>query len=248
METRKESERSFFDAVHGSTTVRPTALNLFYGRAQGGARFSQAILDGCKDKDVLEDGCGAGGYAYDLAAEGARVTGIDIAPAAVARARQKALETPSLSLQFEVADAENLAFPDAAFDRVCGSGILHHLDIRRAVQQIGRVLRPGGDAIFLEPVAYNPISAAFRVLTPKQHTPDEHPLVRSDLDLFHEAFDDVRMEFYSLTSPAVIPLLVVPGGGGLFRVAEAIDRALLRVPGLRWLGSFSVIFLSRPKR
>jgi SAM-dependent methyltransferase len=244
MDARKESERAHFDDYYGDGPRKPAILNplgRFYSLAAGGVRYSAAILDGCAGKDVLEYGCGPGWYSFPLAERGARVTGIDISSTAIARATAQAASRPQLQLRFEVADAEDLPFADASFDRVCGSGILHHLNIAAAARQIRRVLRPGGDAIFIEPVAYNPMGAAFRVLTPKLHTPDEHPLVRGDIDTLRGEFEQVDIEFFSLLAPAAIPALAIESGKYLFHAAEAVDRALLKIPGLRWLGGFAVL-------
>jgi SAM-dependent methyltransferase len=248
VEERKNAERQFFDAVYAKKPARPTALKVFYGIAAGGARYRAAIAADVSGKDVLEYGCGATGHAADLASRGARVVGVDIAPAAIELARERAAATPHLPLRFEVGDAENLPFPDGSFDRVCGSGILHHLDIARAAHEVRRVLRPGGDAFFFEPMAYNPVGALFRVLTPHKHTPDEHPLVRADFDRLEREFGRVDAEFFSAISSAAIPLLALPGGKTMFAATEAVDRALLSIPGVRWLGGFVVLSLSSPRQ
>src|SRR4029077_19868431 len=78
---------------------------------------------------VLEYGCGTGSAAFELAERGAHVVGIDISPVAVDEARRVAAERQSGDAEFRVMNAEALEFPDGAFDLVCGSGILHHLDL-----------------------------------------------------------------------------------------------------------------------
>lgn len=80
------------------------------------------------------------------AAAGAHVTGIDLTPRHVELARA---HLAALGLRGEVVhgDAEALPFPDASFDRVSSNGVLHHTpDIARALREIHRVLRPGGEA------------------------------------------------------------------------------------------------------
>jgi SAM-dependent methyltransferase len=76
---------------------------------------------------------------------------------------------------FLLMDAHNLAFPDNSFDFVYGGGILHHLDINRAMPEVLRILRPGGWMLFYEPLAMNPIGNIVRWLTPHRRTPDETP-------------------------------------------------------------------------
>jgi SAM-dependent methyltransferase len=51
---------------------------------------------------------------------------------------------------FQIADAENLDFADASFDRVYSHGVLHHTpDTARAISEIHRVLKPGGQAMVM---------------------------------------------------------------------------------------------------
>ena len=118
------------------------------------------------------------------AAAGAHATGIDISPVAIEMGvREAASRGLRDRTHFAVMNAEALDFPDASFDRVCGSGILHHLDLKKAYGEIARVLRPNGYGIFLEPLGHNPLINWYRRRTPQMRTEDEHPLLKSDLAL-----------------------------------------------------------------
>src|SRR6185503_16781039 len=56
----------------------------------------------------------------------------------------------NLTGSFQTADAENLSFPDASFDLVYSHGVLHHTpETEKAIQEIHRVLRPGGRAVVM---------------------------------------------------------------------------------------------------
>lgn len=98
---------------------------------------------------VLDIGCGTGSLA--LAAKqrvGARgeVYGIDASPEMIARARRKATKAGS-TVAFETGVAETLPFPDARFDVVLSTLMLHHLPrpVReQCVREARRVLRQGG--------------------------------------------------------------------------------------------------------
>jgi SAM-dependent methyltransferase len=74
---------------------------------------------------VLDAGCGAGHNALFLARRGFPVVGIDVAPTAVRRAREKALD---LDVEFAVADVLDLGAHPARFDTVIDIGCLHSLD------------------------------------------------------------------------------------------------------------------------
>ena len=98
-------------------------------------------------RDVLDAACGTGRYAIPLAQAGARVTGIDISEVMLGLARQKASEH-GLSVDLRAADLRQLPFPDASFDvMVCALALCHLPELRQAVSELSRVLRPGGRLI-----------------------------------------------------------------------------------------------------
>jgi len=98
---------------------------------------------------VLEIGCGLGTDGAQFAEAGADYTGVDLTEAAVELARRR-FELFNLSGRFQTADAENLAFTDDSFDLVYSHGVLHHTpETGKAIQEIRRVLRPGGRAVVM---------------------------------------------------------------------------------------------------
>ena len=105
------------------------------------------------EMDVLELGCGTAYFTRELALTRARITAIDISPDLLAAARQ---QCRAHNVRFEIQNACALAYPDASFDSIVGSSVLHHLVIDQALTQIYRVLRPGGTIRFTEPNMLNP--------------------------------------------------------------------------------------------
>src|SRR5689334_6739183 len=82
-------------------------------------------FDGYAGRSVLEVGCGAGVDLARFAKGGATVTGVDIAPSAIALARAN-FEQQQLTGRFEVADGEHLPFADNAFDFVYAHGVVQY--------------------------------------------------------------------------------------------------------------------------
>jgi SAM-dependent methyltransferase len=101
---------------------------------------------------VLEVGCGPGRLSIRLARQhGLEVTGLDLDPAMIDRARANA-DRPGNSDQprpsFLVGDVATLAFPDRSFDLVVSTLSMHHwADPTAGLAEIGRVLRPGSRAL-----------------------------------------------------------------------------------------------------
>jgi ubiquinone/menaquinone biosynthesis C-methylase UbiE len=94
---------------------------------------------------VLEIGCGMGAVAATMAQQGLDVTAIDITPTAVRMTRQR-FTLMGLDGNILQADAERLPFRDASFDLVWAWGVIHHTaNMAQAVNEIYRVLRPGGE-------------------------------------------------------------------------------------------------------
>jgi len=136
-----------------------------------------------KSLTVLDYGCGKGYDSLKLLESGAKVFGIDISEKYIESARNLAIKNnhQETEFNFQVMDAHNLTFENDTFDLVIGNGILHHLDTPTALKSIYRVLKPGGRAVFREPLASNPLLKLFRFLTPRARTIDESPFSGSDL-------------------------------------------------------------------
>lgn len=93
---------------------------------------------------LLDVATGTGAVALLAARAGAVVTGLDLAPDLIERARAKA-DAAGLSVTFEAGDAEALPYGDGAFDVVCSAiGTQFAPDHAAVARELGRVCRPGG--------------------------------------------------------------------------------------------------------
>ena len=93
-------------------------------------------------KKVLDIACGEGYGSHLLAIKATAVTGMDISPEVIEKARAK---YKASNLQFETAKAENIPAPDQSFDLVVSFETLEHLEDHAAMLgEIKRVLVPGG--------------------------------------------------------------------------------------------------------
>lgn len=193
---------------------------------------------------VLDYGCGHGMAAVVLARRGAQVTAFDLSLGYLSEARRRAAAN-EVRIDFVRTDAEHLPFADGSFARVWGNAILHHLEVRSAVVELHRVLRPGGIAVFCEPWGGNPLLAWARRHWHhhgRHHTPQEQPLRRRHLRVLRERFPSLQVEgfqFLSMTRHIVRWKLLQSS-------FEWCDTRLLRVaPALSRFCRYIVVVLRR---
>jgi ubiquinone/menaquinone biosynthesis C-methylase UbiE len=238
LESRVDREKRFYDekAATSYHTVRR-----WIWRTLGEFRRNEDITDfyDPAGKIVLDYGCGPGYLTKYLFDHGAlQVTGIDVSEGEIEQARESVdSEGFADRSRFLVADAHATGFPDDSFDLIVGSSILHHLDLRIALEELRRILRPGGRAVFLEPLWHNPLLRLGRALTPTARTPDEHPLTASDWKLCASIFDNFQHHEREFLTIPLMPLnlvLPVPAQRRLARRLDALDdRVRERYPATR---------------
>jgi len=243
---RAAREQHFHD--HAFTHETRGRVAKYYAVTRRSTECYERILAGITPPArVLEYGCGEGSAAFGLARRGVAVTGIDISPIGIEHANEQAAAAGLSTAEFLVMDAENLAFADGEFDVVCGSGILHHLDLERSLDEVARVLSADGRACFQEPLGHNPLINLYRRLTPSLRTVDEHPLLQSDLTRLHAPFGDVEVRYFHLFTLLAVPFRHTRLFTGLLRMLESVDRVLFSViPPLRRFAWLVVIELAAP--
>jgi ubiquinone/menaquinone biosynthesis C-methylase UbiE len=101
---------------------------------------------------VLDVGIGPGLLAHDMAqivGEGGRIVGVDSAAAMVELARKRC--KPLRQVEISSGDAQSLVFADASFDAVvCTQVLLYVADVQTALNEMFRVLKPGGRLVIIE--------------------------------------------------------------------------------------------------
>jgi SAM-dependent methyltransferase len=152
------------------------------------------LLDGlAPGMDVLEDGCGTGYVSAWIARRGARVVGLDNSPAQLGTARRMQREHGP---RFPLAQgaAERLPFADRSFDLVISEyGAAIWADPRDWIPEAWRVLRPGGELVFLGN------STLLMLCMPDRDAdlPVKRELVREQFGMHRlEWPDDIGVEFH----------------------------------------------------
>ena len=239
---RLAAERAFHDRKFGESKEHRGAASIYDLPRAAYRDFERRLQMLAPGADILEYGCGDCSYVARLSAWGGKVTAIDISEEAIRTARGLAVEG-GFEARFACMNAEALSFADDSFDLIVGRAILHHLDLDKALPALARVLRPGGTAIFLEPLGHNPLINLYRRFTPHLRTEDEHPLLAGDIALARRHFGAVALRHYTLLSMgalafAKIPALWTPA----LKALDALDRGLFRLIPIagRWAWTVSM--------
>jgi ubiquinone/menaquinone biosynthesis C-methylase UbiE len=176
---------------------------------------------------VLELGCGTGYFTRELARSGAEIVAIDVSPELLEIAKA---HCAARNVRYEVRNAYELNCPDAVFDSVVGSSVLHHLEIEQALREVYRVLKLGGTICFTEPNMLNPQIAIQKnvpwVKRKLGDSPDETAFFRWSLRRLLEqtGYRDVRIDPFDFLHPKTpVPLI---------NRLDALGRLLENVPGI----------------
>ncbi|MDO9316071.1 MAG: class I SAM-dependent methyltransferase [Burkholderiaceae bacterium] len=225
-------------------------LNLcgLYGQYQ----HAMLLLNGMQGKQLLDCGCGKGHTSVMLAKRGALVSAFDISEPDLAIAARLA-QSNGVEVRLSTLVFEELNYPDASFDLSFGACVLHHVDIPRAMQELQRVLKPGGRAVFVENSARNPLlmwarkRIVGRLGIPRYGDDHEHPLRPADFETMRQHFDGTvqvhhpEFVFFRLVDFYVLHQRVPP----LTWLLRAADALCQRLPWVREFGYFLVVQFDR---
>jgi ubiquinone/menaquinone biosynthesis C-methylase UbiE len=155
---------------------------------------------------VLDVACGTGNATIPAAQTGAGVTGLDITPGLLERARAAA-ESAGAEIEFVEGDAGAMPFEDGSFDRVISVfGCMFVPDHRQAAAELARVLADGGQLAVLAWTTEGVNGKMFTVCAPHMPPPPEGfqpPILWGDEDHVREIFDGTGVEI-SFSRDAVV--------------------------------------------
>ena len=231
----KLSERQIIEKSYHNKKYKGDKKFFNNSSVQSYYSFFYSLFLNVKNLKVLDFGSGDGWISFQLAERGARVWGIDISEELIRRANSSNIYQGSVD--FFVMAAEDLDFENDYFDLIVGSAILHHTDIDRSLQEIKRVLKDNGRALFIEPMNENFILKCWRWLTPWRRSPTERALIWDDILFIKKMFPNANLTFFcfmSILSTGL--LLLLPNSRIVYRlniVIEKLDNKILSLfPGL----------------
>jgi SAM-dependent methyltransferase len=202
---------------------------------------------------VLSLGCGIGDTELLLAPRVGHLTGIDLSPRGISQARKSAEERGIRNVEFVNGLLEESGLPPSSFDVVIAVFFLHHLPSRIETDlpaRIGEFLKPGGVFYSLDPSRYRLSGLLGRLLAPslmkKYQTEDEEELKPdATWKAFERAGFNVVPSYYDFASTPLAGLF--PDWDLGYRIARAMDDAVVRIPLLSRLSSNFEVVAMRPE-
>jgi SAM-dependent methyltransferase len=248
LEHRKRDERDFHNSSKQSRETDDLPADA-YAELHGNKKYYSVVGSSREylrtwlrthvpGRVFLDYACGNGDQTIAAARMGAALAiGIDLSDVSIANARREAAAANlSDRCTFIVADCERTGLPAASIDVALCSGMLHHLDLRMAFPELQRILKPGGLALAVESLDYNPLIKLYRRLTPAMRTDWEkrHILGMGDLRFARRFFQVRDVRFWHLFSLLAMVFRTRPRQfETALRVLDRVDEAALRLPLLR---------------
>jgi SAM-dependent methyltransferase len=230
-------ETESYDSAFFPNVIRKKELELI-----------EQLLRSEKPTFVLDFGCGGGWLSRLLSKWDFCFVGVDISKNMVRNAKKICIHN-----DFVICDAMHLPFKKDIFDFIIGISILHHLDLKRATDELKRVCLNHSTFLFMEPSLLNPLSAFGRRFFPMEaHTQGEKPytpqylktalsldgfFVERCFSIFFFAFPAARFSKIARLRP---PMLLV-------EIAYYLEGITEKMPGIRYLNS-NIVAIVKTKR
>ena len=220
-------EKEFHNKLQSSSKGR--FENIFY-KAIGHAwlDYYDNLNSLAKNSDILDYGCGVGPTIEKVINYNPKkITGIDISDVSINKAKEK-FKNSDIKIELLVDNCEKTKFKDDTFNIVYGTGILHHLNIKTCLEEIHRILKPGGKFLFIEPLGTNPLINIYRKCTPKSRSEDEHPLIGQDFKLIQSKFTKMNVKYYGFLTLIFFSIYSSPKNSNIFKFLKKMDQFLFR--------------------
>lgn len=253
-------EAAFFDrlAKENATRLEPIdpAVVERYQRPRSlyPKEYCFRLLGDLRGKAILDVGCGEGEDGMILARLGARVTGLDVSPGAIALAKQRAeINGVSDRVNFVCAPLNAARLPEKSFDVIWIDNLLHHVldDLEGTMRALLAAAKPGALILCMEPVNLNKTLRKIRFLVPvhTEVTPGERPLEKPDLDVLERLLPGLERRHFGFLGR--LTRFIIPGfryeraprwRRALCDLVHRVDALVLGVPVLEELGGIGVLY------
>ncbi len=243
LEDRKLEEVEHSDIIHAPSeltgvdekTINEHALTRpVYSTNRAVRKFvDNWIITNSEKKVVLDLACGSGEMTLLSALSGSLLSiGTELAPLSV-QANNELKDKVNGNLFFILDDVENMSLPSDSVDVVICSGMLHHVDLNRAIPEIARVLKTNGKILAIEALKYNPVFNLYRKLTPgaRTHWEAAHILGLKEVNFINKYIPLRKVRYWQLFS---ILAIFFPKSirSPVLSFFEILDNVFLNIPYL----------------
>jgi SAM-dependent methyltransferase len=223
-------------------------------------RFNEPLTDLTIDffsgntGSLIDVGCGFGNFSKRFIQTGYEVTGTDINTDLVEKNKQ---DLPQGTFIVNNID-DGLPLEDSSFQYVFSNSVLQYVDWKRAMSEYCRILKPNGQAVFIENLDGNPFAKIYRIskkvigygpfLTPRKH------MKFKELVYLEKRFENVDLDFHTLLAPIsyLVPFILkkdVNTPGWLECKLDKLDSFLInKFPFLKRYCSRVIIKVSGVKK
>lgn len=255
---RKKAELEFHDRVRDAALAARNKVDRITDIHQNSKYYDtiglslayrqEWIRSYAPNKIFLDYACGNGEDTIAAAQAGAELAiGLDISRVSIENCRRQAAAMELTdNTCFIQGDCENTGLPSDSVDLVMCNGMLHHLDLSYAFPELRRILKAGGRIFAFEALNYNPLIRLYRNMTPAMRTEWEsaHILSLNEVRFASYFFDVGDVRYWHLASILATPLRRTRVFAHALKAANAIDRVVLRIPGIRqmsWIFTFQLM-------
>jgi len=199
-EARRKREADHHDEAARGTELESVLVDETFTAIT--AQENQYILERFGDlrgKRVLDFGSGMSEGGIYLAKLGAKVVAMDVSEGQLDMARKLAAHH-GVEVETRLVESDRLPADADEFDRVYGSGVLHHAPLDTAIPELARIMKPDALGCFLEPLPYNPAINVYRKVASAVRTVDERPLTMEDIERFSNHFSRVEHREFWLST------------------------------------------------
>ena len=238
-------EKDFHNKLHLSEELKREKQGKFYKALYGlYSDFLNILKDETKTKYVLDFGCGTGNFTEKVINfNPKKIVAVDISEEAIKKAKNNS-NLNSKNIEYRVENCEDLSLNSDSFDIAYGSGILHHLNLNKSLNELKRILKKDGKIIFIEPMATNPIINLYRKFTPNARTSDEHPFKLSDIEFIKSLFANVEVKYYGFLTLVCFLFYKEPEKSTLYKVLKKMDEKILNSRYFKFL-AWSVLIKAK---
>ena len=235
-------EKEFHNKLQSNSKGR--FENIFYKAIKNAwDDFYNFLNLNAKNSEILDYGCGVGPVIEKVIKfEPKKIIGIDISDISISKAKEKFINS-NVKVELHVDNCENTTFSNNTFDIVYGLGILHHLEIKKCINEISRILKPNGVMLFIEPLGTNPLINLYRLLTPKSRSKDEHPLIFKDFEMFKKKFKNISVKYYGFLTLIFFPFYK-SNNSKVFKILVKMDQLLFKIKIFRYF-AWSVLITAK---